>query len=190
MLGVQMHAIHSCKTPCYSCLVNSHALFHCCCLYVHLPGDYSADLVSSALIFSGICAFLHVLGFKFGNTGYQWGTGETFKLAAGAGRCRPPCMFTAAQGRLSLHTKPKIQACETSAPAAHCARAAVSAHAVPHLVPCRYHLCDWHLLHLHQCDHPIYVQHDGEPGSQDQRSQGLPVFQVVCTQPAVSSRRT
>eukprot|EP00891_Asterochloris_glomerata_P005932 jgi/Astpho2/5932/Aster-02419 len=32
-------------------------------------------LVSSALIFSGICTFLHVLGFRFGNTGYQWGTG-------------------------------------------------------------------------------------------------------------------
>ena len=42
----------------------------------HLPGNFSADLVSSALIFSGICTFLHVLGFKFGNTGYQWGTGE------------------------------------------------------------------------------------------------------------------
>ena len=60
----------------------SYALLHYCCLCLNLTGDLYADLVSSALIFSGICTFLHVLGFRFGNTRYQWGTGERFNLAA------------------------------------------------------------------------------------------------------------
>lgn len=71
-----MHANHNCNS-CYSGLAHSYALLHNDGLYVNLPGDFSADLVSSALIFSGICTFLHVLGFRFGNTGYQWGTGES-----------------------------------------------------------------------------------------------------------------
>lgn len=69
----------------------------------------------------------------------------------------------------------------------------VRAQAVPHLVPpCRHHLCDRHLLHLHQRHHPIYVQHDGEPGRKPAKFLPLWVtcWDSVCACPLVTSRRT